>query len=30
MPIENDILPDRVFNTFLEILDEMADGDEEE
>ncbi len=30
MPIENDILLDEVFNEFLEILDEMADGDEEE
>ena len=29
-PIENDILLDEVFNEFLEILDEMADGDEEE
>lgn len=29
MPIENDILLDEVFNEFLEILDEMADGDEE-
>jgi uncharacterized protein YrzB (UPF0473 family) len=28
-PIENDILLDEVFNEFLEILDEMADGDEE-
>ena len=30
LPIENDILLDEVFNEFLEILDEMADGDEEE
>jgi len=30
MPIENDILLDEVFNEFLEILDEMADGDGEE
>ena len=29
-PIENEILLDEVFNEFLEILDEMADGDEEE
>ena len=29
-PIENDVLLDEVFNEFLEILDEMADGDEEE
>ena len=29
-PIENDILLDEVFNEFLEILDEMADGDEED
>ena len=29
-PVENDILLDEVFNEFLEILDEMADGDEEE
>ncbi len=29
-PIENDILLDEVFNEFLEILDEMADGEEEE
>ena len=28
-PIENDILLDEVFNEFLEILDEMADGEEE-
>ncbi len=28
-PIENDILLDEVFNEFLDILDEMADGDEE-
>ena len=28
-PIENDVLLDEVFNEFLEILDEMADGDEE-
>lgn len=28
-PIENDILLDEVFNEFLEILDEMTDGDEE-
>ena len=27
-PIENDILLDEVFNEFLEILDEMADGEE--
>ena len=30
LPIENDVLLDEVFNEFLEILDEMADGDEEE
>ena len=30
LPIQNDILLDEVFNEFLEILDEMADGDEEE
>ena len=30
LPIENDILLDEVFNEFLDILDEMADGDEEE
>jgi hypothetical protein len=30
MPNENDILPDRVFNTFLEIPDGMADSDGEE
>ena len=29
-PIENEILLDEVFNEFMEILDEMADGDEEE
>ena len=29
-PIENEVLLDEVFNEFLEILDEMADGDEEE
>ena len=29
-PIENEILLDEVFNEFIEILDEMADGDEEE
>ena len=29
-PIENDVLLDEVFNEFLEILDEMADGDDEE
>ena len=28
-PIENEVLLDEVFNEFLEILDEMADGDEE-
>ena len=28
-PIENDVLLDEVFNEFLEILDEMADGDDE-
>ena len=28
-PIENEILLDEVFNEFLEILDEMADGGEE-
>ena len=28
-PIENDILLDEVFNEFLEILDEMVDGEEE-
>ena len=30
VPIQNDVLLDEVFNEFLEILDEMADGDEEE
>ena len=30
LPIQNDILLDEVFNEFLEILDEMADGDGEE
>lgn len=30
VPIQNEILLDEVFNEFLEILDEMADGDEEE
>ena len=30
LPIENDVLLDEVFNEFLEILDEMADGDDEE
>ena len=29
-PIENDILLDEVFNEFLEILDDMADGEDEE
>ena len=29
-PIENEILLDEVFNEFIEILDEMADGDDEE
>ena len=29
-PIENEILLNEVFNEFLEILDEMADGDDEE
>lgn len=29
LPIENDVLLDEVFNEFLEILDEMADGEEE-
>jgi uncharacterized protein YrzB (UPF0473 family) len=29
LPIENDILLDEVFNEFLEILDEMAEGDED-
>ena len=28
-PIENEVLLDEVFNEFLEILDEMANGDEE-
>lgn len=28
-PIENEVLLDEVFNEFLEILDEMADGEEE-
>lgn len=27
-PIENEVLLDEVFNEFLEILDEMADGEE--
>ena len=29
MPIENDILLNKVFNEFPEILDETADGDDE-
>ena len=29
-PIENEILLDEVFNEFMEILEEMADGEEEE
>ena len=29
-PIENDILLDEVFNEFLEILDDMADDEDEE
>lgn len=29
-PIENEILLDEVFNEFLEILDELADGEDEE
>ena len=30
LPVENDILLDEVFNEFLDILDEMADGEEDE
>ncbi len=29
-PIENEILLDEVFNEFMEIFEDMADGDEEE
>jgi len=30
VPIENEILLDEVFNEFMEIFDDMADGDDED